>query len=106
MPFGDVCSARTTATRLRPSTPEVAVASQGRVGPERDPGVPMTARARCLWASQPAVLTDTNRTSGSSKSAQEPVVKSCSLVPTASTTSARAATALAANEPVMPIGPA
>jgi hypothetical protein len=67
---------------------------------------PMTGFARCLWASQPAVLTDTNRTSGSSKSAQEPVVKSCSLVPTASTTSARAATALAASDPVMPIGPA
>ncbi|MNT86913.1 hypothetical protein D3C72_2272610 [compost metagenome] len=38
-------------------------------------------------------------------SAQEPVVKSCSRVPTASTTSASSASALEADEPVTPTEP-
>ena len=46
------------------------------------------------------------RRSSLPKTVQEPVVKSCSRVPAASTTSARAASALACGAPVTPIGPA
>jgi hypothetical protein len=66
----------------------------------------MTASPFCLWASHDAVLMPTNRTSGSRKTDQDPVVKSCSRVPTAMTTSACSATAFAARDPVTPIGPA
>ena len=67
---------------------------------------PITGWAPCLWASHEAVFTATNRTSGFANTDQEPVVKSWSRVPTAMTTSACSATALAAVEPVTPIGPA
>ena len=45
------------------------------------------------------------RRSSLPKTVHEPVVKSCSRVPTASTTSACAASALACGQPVTPIGP-
>ena len=66
----------------------------------------MTGWAPCLWASHDAVLMATKRTSGSVNTDHDPVVKSWSRVPTATTTSARSATALAAVDPVTPIGPA
>ena len=46
------------------------------------------------------------RTDSLPNTVQEPVVKSCSRVPTARTTSASAANALAEVHPVEPIGPA
>ena len=59
-----------------------------------------------MTASYPAVLSPMKRTCSSRNSVHEPVVKSCNRVPTASTTSASAARALADVHPVTPIGPA
>ena len=47
----------------------------------------------------------TNRTPGSAKTVREAVVKSLHLVPMPMTTSARAASSLAAGVPVAPIAP-
>ncbi len=57
-------------------------------------------------ASKRATLTPTKRTASLRNTVHEPVVKSSSRVPTASTTSASAASALADVHPVTPIGPA
>ena len=59
----------------------------------------------CFIASQRAALMPMNFASGAN-AVHDPVVKSMSRVPTASTTSASAASALAEVEPTMPMGPA
>ncbi len=66
---------------------------------------PTTACAACLTASNRAALTVTIRTPGA-KAVQEEVVKSCSRVPTASTTSAAAAMLFADVAPMIPSGSA
>ena len=66
---------------------------------------PTTAIARCFTASKRAALIEMKRASGLN-AVQEPVVKSCSRVPTARITSASPASAFAEVEPMMPIGPA
>ena len=59
----------------------------------------------CLVASKRAALSPTILAASSPNTVHEPVVKSCILVPTASTTSACAAMALAEVHPVTPMGP-
>ena len=66
---------------------------------------PTTGSDRCLWASKAAVLMLMKRTFSSWKQVHEPVVKSCSRVPSSSTTSASCASALPALEPVGPVRP-
>ena len=66
----------------------------------------MTDVACCLVASQRAVLIVTILRLGSLNSAQDPVVKSWSLVPTAMTTSASSAIALEHASPAIPRDPA
>jgi hypothetical protein len=66
----------------------------------------MTGAACCFTASHRAVLIDTKRNAGFLNNAHEPVVKSWRRVPTAITTSASSAIALAAGDPLTPIGPA
>src|SRR5262249_1073582 len=58
--------------------------------------------AQCLPASKACALRPMMVRPAFLNSAQEPVVKSCSLVPTASTTSASSASRLAADVPVTP----
>ena len=65
---------------------------------------PTTAWDKCLLASWRPTFRQMSRASGEN-AVQEPVVKSCSLVPMARITSASAAMALALSEPVTPIGP-
>ncbi len=65
----------------------------------------MTEMARCLVASNRPTLIDTSFMCSLRNTDHEPVVKSCSLVPTATTTSASAAIALADVLPVTPSGP-
>src|SRR6266511_5691369 len=62
--------------------------------------------ARCFVASHRPTLSEISRRSSFRKTLHEPVVKSWSRVPTANTTSASAASALADELPVTPIGPA
>ena len=59
----------------------------------------------CLVASNRAAFSPTMVADSSPNTVQEPVVKSCILVPTASTASASAAMALADVQPVTPMGP-
>ena len=66
---------------------------------------PMTAQSDHLAASQRFVLIKMNVASGYSNTDHEPVVKSCSRVPTATITSASSATALAELEPMVPSVP-
>jgi hypothetical protein len=53
-----------------------------------------------------AAFSEISRSRSSPKTLHEPVVKSCSRVPTASTTSASRASSFADELPVTPIGPA
>ncbi len=66
---------------------------------------PTTACAICLFASNLAALIDTSLKFGFSKFAQDPVVKSASLVPTAIAKSVFFAILFAALPPRPPIGP-
>ncbi len=64
-----------------------------------------SGKAPCLPASKACVFSPIMLTSGFLNSAQEPVVKSCRRVPTASTRSAASASRLEAEVPVTPTAP-
>ena len=83
----------------------IAVQPRLEIG-QRFIGIADDRQRQMLAASKRAALTAMSFISGAWKTVQEPVVKSCSRVPMASTTSASAASALAEEEPITPSGPA
>ena len=89
------------ASSLRPRFQSPSAAPSSTIASRASP---TTESARCLVASKRPALIEMKRASGENTD-HEPVVKSCSRVPIATTTSASPASTLAEAEPITPIGP-